>query len=197
MHKAAACIATILVGPFAWGFRVLERAGVLHLPGISQLLALLPGRPGQVLRPIFYSMVLDGVSRHCRIEFGTIFANKDIRIGNNVYIGAYCIIGGCSIGGNTLVGSFVDIMAGPHTHGIRQTAVPIREQPGKYEPVTIGSDCWIGNKAVVMRSVGDGSIVGAGSIVNRPVPPGSVVAGNPARVIGTRARQDCGNGITG
>lgn len=49
----------------------------------------------------------------------------------------------------------------------------------------IGRNCFIGARSIIMPGVtiGDGSIVAAGSIVNRDVPPGSIVAGNPAKVI--------------
>lgn len=52
-------------------------------------------------------------------------------------------------------------------------------------PVVIEDDCFIGHGAIILMgvTVGRGSIVGAGSVVTSDVPPGSVVAGNPARVI--------------
>jgi acetyltransferase-like isoleucine patch superfamily enzyme len=53
------------------------------------------------------------------------------------------------------------------------------------KPVHIGNHVWIGRSAIILKGVtiGDGAIVGAGSIVTRDVPPGCLVAGNPARVI--------------
>ena len=49
----------------------------------------------------------------------------------------------------------------------------------------IGERCFIGARSIIMPGirVGDGSIVGAGAVVTRDVPPGSIVAGNPARVV--------------
>jgi len=55
------------------------------------------------------------------------------------------------------------------------------------EPITIGSNVWIGGGAIVLPGVtiGDDSVVGAGAVVTRDVEPGVVAAGNPARVIRT------------
>jgi acetyltransferase-like isoleucine patch superfamily enzyme len=56
---------------------------------------------------------------------------------------------------------------------------------GIYRHTRIGANCFIGGRSLIMPGVevGDGSIVGAGSIVTKSVPPGCIVAGNPARVI--------------
>ena len=56
----------------------------------------------------------------------------------------------------------------------------------KYVPLTIGSDVWIGHGAVIMpsvKSIGHGAVVAAGAVVNKNVPPYSVVVGNPARIV--------------
>ena len=53
------------------------------------------------------------------------------------------------------------------------------------KPVHIGNDCWLGANVVVCPGVtiGDGCVIGAGSVVTRDVPPMSFAAGNPCRVI--------------
>lgn len=61
-----------------------------------------------------------------------------------------------------------------------------RTQPAT-APITIGDRVWVGTRAIVLKGVtiGEGGIVAAGAIVTRDVPPGAIVAGSPATVIGT------------
>ena len=60
------------------------------------------------------------------------------------------------------------------------------EQPSA-APITIGDRVWVGTRAVVLKGVtiGDGAVIAAGAVVTKDVPPGAVVAGVPARVIGS------------
>ncbi|HID89106.1 MAG TPA: hypothetical protein EYP52_05260 [Anaerolineae bacterium] len=67
------------------------------------------------------------------------------------------------------------------------------ERSGEAEveaPITIGDDVWIGPYSIIMKGVtiGENSIIGAGSVVRRDVPPNSLVYGNPARRAGTVVR---------
>ena len=57
---------------------------------------------------------------------------------------------------------------------------------GHSEAILLGKNCWIGARAVLTSGavIGEGAIVGAGALVDFEVPPFTVVAGNPARVIG-------------
>ena len=60
------------------------------------------------------------------------------------------------------------------------------------EPLRIGSDVWIGSNACILRglAVGDGAVIGAGSVVTKDVPPYAVVVGNPARVLKYRFSEE-------
>jgi acetyltransferase-like isoleucine patch superfamily enzyme len=54
--------------------------------------------------------------------------------------------------------------------------------------VAVGRDCWIGSHTVVMADIGEGCVIGGGSVVTKPIPAWSVAVGNPAKVI--RSRHD-------
>ena len=87
------------------------------------------------------------------------------------------------------MGSQVSIVNGANQHGIDRLDTPIREQPGQWPRVTIGSDSWIGDRAVVMADVGRHCVVGAGAVVTKPVPDRAIVVGNPARVLKYRGEE--------
>ena len=62
-----------------------------------------------------------------------------------------------------------------------------RMSPGHARPVRIHNNVWIGDSAIVLKgvSIGENSIIGAGSVVTKNIPPDSIAAGNPAAVIAT------------
>jgi len=59
--------------------------------------------------------------------------------------------------------------------------------------VAIGADCWIGAAAVIMADIGEGTTIGAGSVVTKPIPAGVVAVGSPARVIRGAASAEAGS----
>ena len=154
--------------------------------GYSQLLCLFPGIIGNYLRFAFYRMTIASLGDDCCISFGVTMANPDIRIGRGVYIGAWCNLGLCTIEDDVLFGTDVHVISGFNQHGHADVSVPMKEQQGELLNVKIGRDCWIGNKAVVGNHVGEKSIIGAASLVVHEVPPYSVAAGNPAKIIRDR-----------
>lgn len=83
------------------------------------------------------------------------------------------------IGARCAIGQFVSILDHDHAHSTEGRLVGYVTQP-----IRIGDDVWIGDKATILKGVtiGDGATVAAGAVVTKDVPTGSVVAGVPARI---------------
>lgn len=108
----------------------------------------------------------------------------NIKFGENVFINYNCVIlDVCevTIGDNCLLAPNIGIYSATHP-----TDAKIRNsglECGK--PIKIGNGCWIGGSAVICPGVtiGDNAVVAAGSVVTKDVPPNTLVAGVPAKVI--------------
>lgn len=110
-------------------------------------------------------------------------------IGNNVGFSPRCFLGvrgTVKIGNNTIFGPYVSIHA--ENHITSNSSYLIRKQGTTRLGIEIGEDCWIGAKAIILDGVriGDGAVVAAGAVVTKDVPPFSLVAGVPAKVIKNR-----------
>lgn len=189
---AAALIVAPAVLLFTLGRIILGRDKAFA--GWSQSVALIPGLTGVYLRRAFYRWVLARCATGSFISFGTVISHATAQVGRDVYIGVYCCLGDVTLEDDVLLGSHVSIMNGSGQHGIERLDVLIREQAGVWPRVTIGRDSWIGDRAVVMADVGKHCVIGAGSVVTKPVPDYAIAVGNPARVI--RLRNDTIHKIT-
>ena len=90
-----------------------------------------------------------------------------------------------TIGDNTLIGGNVKILDNDfHPIEVEARNLDIKEKIGTRK-IKIGKDCFIGANSLILKGVeiGDGSVVGAGSVVTGKFPSNVVIAGNPARVI--------------
>ena len=106
----------------------------------------------------------------------------EIRVGRNVFVNQNCTfydLGGLDIGDEVMIGPNVQLITTGHSldPAMRKTTI------GK--PIVIGRNVWIAAGATVIGGVtiGENSVVAAGSVVTRDVPPNTLVASNPARVI--------------
>lgn len=175
-----------------WGLahaygRVLARlVGIMGFAHASVWAGQIRGPFGEMVRQAFYRRTLRGTGEACTFGFGCSFSCPDIRLGHHVRVGHGTHVGLVDIGDDTLIGAYGSLLSGGRMHDIRRTDIPIRLQPGVLQRVTIGRDCWLGAQVVVMADIGEGSVIGSGSVVTRPVPPWSVAVGNPARVIRSR-----------
>jgi acetyltransferase-like isoleucine patch superfamily enzyme len=152
----------------------------------AQLLSLVPGKPGIFTRRSFYLMTIDRCATDCHIGFGTTLSHPQVTIGPGVMIGHRCTVGSAAIGRDATIGSNVDILSGRRQHAFDRTDRPVQDQGGEFTQVRIGSNCWIGNSAVVMADVGEQCVIGAGAVVVKSIPANAVAVGNPAVVKHTR-----------
>jgi acetyltransferase-like isoleucine patch superfamily enzyme len=156
------------------------RAIVEVLKGWIYLMALITG--GNYLR----KARLQRVGKGAKISPTVFFKYPEmIRIGDYSFINHLCSIW-ASPGGPISIGNNASIISS--NHGVARGEL-IRKQPGRDAPIHIGNDVWLGANVVVTAgvSIGDGAVVGAGAIVTNDLPPMSICAGVPARVIGYRA----------
>jgi len=113
--------------------------------------------------------------------------NTNTRIDSGV-IGSYCSIGAdCHIGGgNHSINSITTSQLALKVLSIKSTFDPWAAPP------IIGDDVWVAAKCIIMQGVniGQGAIVGAGSIVTRDVPPYAIVVGNPAKIVRYRFNEE-------
>ncbi len=118
---------------------------------------------------------------------------EGLKIGNNSSIGPFAYIG-CSgfieIGNNVIMGPRVGIFS--ENHHFNNLDLPIKEQGVDRSFVTIEDDCWIASNVVILAGVtiGKGSVIASGSVVTKDIPPFSVAAGIPAKVIKSRIHKN-------
>ncbi len=114
--------------------------------------------------------------------------SSDLFADRYVYIGPRCTIyPKVSIGAFTLLANDISIIGGDHV--FRKVGTPIIFSGRDVIREThIGSDCWIGAHSIIMSGVtiGDGSIIAAGSVVTKDVEPFSIYGGVPAKKIKDR-----------
>lgn len=131
------------------------------------------------------------IGKNCYIDWNVIIScnGGDITIGDHCSFNPFCVVYGH---GGLIIGNDVRIATGtviiPANHGFKDRSTKICDQAIDAQGITIGNNCWIGAGVTILDgvSIGEGCVVGAGSIVTKTVESFSIIAGNPAIVIGTR-----------
>lgn len=158
-------------------FRILYSLGPKQMP-MSEYC-----RTARVLRGWFTEKAILKCGKQVNIDQGA-------RYGLDIILGDYSSIGKDSfVQSGTCIGKHVMIApdCGIYTmnHGFYRTDIPMCKQ-GLTKPkrVVIEDDVWIGTKTIILPGVhiGKGSVIGAGSVVTKSIPPYSIAVGNPARV---------------
>ena len=119
----------------------------------------------------------------------------NIHIGNNVTVNTGCTFVDCNkitIGNNVLIAPNVQIYTATHPVDLNERLAPVETDDGVDYirrtfalPVMIEDGCWIGGGVIILPgiTIGKGSVIGAGSVVTKNIPPDSLAAGNPCKVI--------------
>ena len=148
------------------------------------------------IRALCGHLILKSCGKKVNIEKNANF-DSSVCLGNNSGLGVNCRIGpNVTIGSNVMMGPNVTIYT--QNHETKRTDIPMADQGFKVlKPVIIGDDCWLGDSVIILPGVtiGNGCIIGAGSVVRKDIPDYAVVIGNPARIIKFRKREDYERGI--
>ena len=132
--------------------------------------------------------------------FNSVFTYSSMSVGNNVSIGYHADFVATKskiiIGDHVMFGPHVSIRGGDHRFDIPGRLIDSigddEKLPENDADVVFEGDNWIGSNAIILKgvTVGKGSIIGAGSIVTKDVPPYSIVGGNPAKIIKMRFTEE-------
>ena len=120
-----------------------------------------------------------GLNLYANFNF-TVLDTCPVYIGDNVYFGPNC----------TIATPLHPFRWQERNMKYKEDGTACSDEYGK--PITIGSNCWIASNVVIIGGVtiGEGCVIGAGSVVTRNIPPNSLAAGNPCKVIRSITKQD-------
>jgi acetyltransferase-like isoleucine patch superfamily enzyme len=180
----------------AFGRLRLRRAGVELAPGARVMGLPIVSRCAESRIVVQDGVVLCSASRWTALGVAhpvvlrTLQPGAVLVVGRGTGIsgGSFCAARSLRIGQRCLIGADV-VIADTDFHAVE----PARRDAGwdaiGCAPVHVGDDVFIGARAMILKGVriGDGAVIGAGAVVTRSVPAGAVVAGNPARVVRSRA----------
>lgn len=135
------------------------------------------------LRALFSRLIGKEVDENFSL-FPPVYSDfgKNITVGKNVFINSGCCFqdqGGVEIGDGCLIGHQVVFAT------LNHDTDPVKRAGMHPAPIKLGRNVWIGSHATILAgvTVGDNSVIAAGAVVTRDVPPDTVVGGVPAKVI--------------
>ena len=146
-------------------------------------------------------LIFDRWEKARRLGFGkgtSVYHNSyiygNVKVGKNTWIGPFTVLDGegtLEIGDSCSISSGVQI----YTHNSVKWAISGGKEFYEKKTVKIGNSCFIGANSVIRdgASIGDHSVVGACSFVNKEIPPYSIVVGTPAKIVGNVVVDDKGN----
>jgi len=147
-----------------------------------------------IFRSLFFSCGANSIffPRDSHFSYSYIILGRDVFIGKHAWFssGERSMI---TIGSDVMFGPKVSIFCGDHE--IYQVGCKIKNSlktDSSSRPVNIENDVWIGANCTILKGVtiGTGAVIAAGSLINKNVPPYSIVAGVPARVVKMRFSEE-------
>jgi len=166
-------------------FTVLYNAFAKNLPRSRRCIIF------RKLRQFFAKRIMLEMGKDVNIERGASFTPW-VSMGDFSGIGVNCELNATE-GGEIKIGKYV--MMGPEcviytrNHSFARIDIPMQQQGYEIpETVVIGDDVWIGRRVIILPGVhiGEGSVIAAGAVVTKDVPPYSIIGGCPAKVIKNR-----------
>jgi len=176
---------------------------------IKFFLRNIPGKIGIIIRRLIYVKNFNNVSIPTAFYFDSL---KKVSFGKNISMGGYChfysnggkiilkdnvklninVVLNSSIGGEIIIGQ--NSLIGPNViirtanHNFDRIDLPINQQGHNFGNVVIDKNVWIGANTIILGNVkiGEGAIIGAGSLVNKDIHSFTIVGGVPAKIIKKR-----------
>lgn len=169
-----------------WICRTLYYSFAMKLPASADR----GGERCRRIRFFFASRFVKRCGKNVNFEHGAHF-DSDLTIGDFSGVGIDCNVGGSvTIGDHVMMGPECVLLS--HNHRFDRLDIPMCQQGfSEEQPIHIGNDVWIGTRAIILPGVmvGDHSVVGAGAVVTKDVPPYAVVGGVPAKILKMRNAQ--------
>lgn len=162
------------------------RLGLFPYKTLALKVSTLHGYLGIYVRRYFYQSTLKSCGINLNVFYGAYICYQEVIIGNNCTLEEYVVLSKCTLGDDVVLAAGVSVMSGAHHHDIYDIKTLFRLSEGKMKTVNIGDNVWIGTKAIIMNDISRDSIVGAGAVVTKTVNDMDIVAGVPAKVIGSR-----------
>jgi acetyltransferase-like isoleucine patch superfamily enzyme len=165
---------------------LLQEAALFHIHYLNAL----TGESGISARKKYYRKMCSSCGNGLIVEENVrIQSPQNLQVGDNVWFSANSYLnasGGLKIGSDVYIGSCVKIWTDNHI--FQDPEKPFTQQGFEYKPVTIQNDVWIGPRVFIKPgiSVMTGSIINAGTVLAKNVPPFAILEGNPGRIVGWR-----------
>jgi len=150
------------------------------------------GRVRRAILVLYYRGILKSVGRGFRIGTGSVIVTpRCVSIGNDCFFGQGLYVSSneeVQIGHGVMFGPQVMVIGGDHDFQTLGVPLRVAHNIRRSDPIVVENDVWVGARCIILKGVriGTGSIIGAGSVLTKDIPPYSVAAGVPCRVIRPR-----------